>query len=115
MKKAMIRVLCLALVMAMVLGVCAIASALEYPAAVVKDSFNAYDLPSLPAYVGILKSNSNGNNVYRLEFSGDPDSVIALGWNVDVVVKDCVATVEDRKSTRLNSSHRCTSRMPSSA
>ena len=25
------------------------------------------------------------------------------------------ATVEDRKSTRLNSSHRCTSRMPSSA
>ena len=29
--------------------------------------------------------------------------------------KGCAALTLDRKSTRLNSSHRCTSRMPSSA
>ena len=36
----------------------------------------------------------------------------------DVILKNKVTkkgTVLDRKSTRLNSSHRCTSRMPSSA
>ena len=35
----------------------------------------------------------------------------ALGVFIPLIVVNCI----DRKSTRLNSSHRCTSRMPSSA
>ena len=35
------------------------------------------------------------------------------GFNERIV--NCIATGEDRKSTRLNSSHRTVSRMPSSA
>ena len=31
------------------------------------------------------------------------------------LMEDRIAGIRDRKSTRLNSSHRCTSRMPSSA
>ena len=99
MKKAMIRVLSLALVVAMALAVCATASALEYPAAAVKGSSNAYDLPARPVPMS-LYTKSNGNNVYRLVFGDDPDSVIALGWNVDVVVKDRVATVDGSKQKR---------------
>ena len=33
----------------------------------------------------------------------------------DIVITDICMPFIDRKSTRLNSSHRCTSRMPSSA
>ena len=61
MKKAMIRVLSLALVVAMALAVCATASALEYPAVAVKGSSNAYDLPARPAPMS-LYTKSNGNN-----------------------------------------------------
>ena len=32
-----------------------------------------------------------------------------------LIVRQPLVATEDRKSTRLNSSHRCTSRMPSSA
>ena len=40
----------------------------------------------------------------------------ALGlFNKKVIEEGYVLAVKDRKSTRLNSSHRCTSRMPSSA
>ena len=35
--------------------------------------------------------------------------------NAALVLKACPQATADRKSTRLNSSHRCTSRMPSSA
>ena len=35
--------------------------------------------------------------------------------NKNLLVIGIIAVILDRKSTRLNSSHRCTSRMPSSA
>src|SRR3546814_4242748 len=41
------------------------------------------------------------------------DAVLALGEAVALVVEQHV--LQDRKSTRLNSSHSCASRMPSSA
>ena len=55
------------------------------------------------------------------EASGDVKRVLKeLGFDPDVVRNVSIAMYEgeiniDRKSTRLNSSHRCTSRMPSSA
>ena len=86
----MIRILSLALIVALALAVCATASA------DVKGSANAYDLPACPAPMSLV-TRSNGSNVYRLVFNDDPDSVVALGWDVDVVVKDRVATVDGSK------------------
>ena len=36
-------------------------------------------------------------------------------WRSETTCSHCTSFNQDRKSTRLNSSHRCTSRMPSSA
>ena len=41
-----------------------------------------------------------------------PSDLSFGGYGISTV---CASTTPDRKSTRLNSSHRCTSRMPSSA
>ena len=35
--------------------------------------------------------------------------------SIEGQIRECTAYAEDRKSTRLNSSHNCRSRMPSSA
>ena len=42
-------------------------------------------------------------------------NVCILIWAVKLIERTVCALIQDRKSTRLNSSHRCTSRMPSSA
>ena len=51
----------------------------------------------------------------------DPTHAVVIGAQVDIintatnVTRSFVTNTEDRKSTRLNSSHRIRSRMPSSA
>ena len=50
----------------------------------------------------------NSTNLFGIKY-GIHSALLIL-----ITVLACVAS-EDRKSTRLNSSHRCTSRMPSSA
>ena len=66
--------------------------------------------------VGVLGDPVEGNPTGVMEeacFQHD-----GLNWRyitVKVLPDDLDAAMADRKSTRLNSSHRCTSRMPSSA
>src|SRR3546814_9405772 len=49
---------------------------------------------------------------YLVTFEEDSDRIISCS----IIAKDeCVTTTVDRKSTRLNSSHSCASRLPSYA
>ena len=59
---------------------------------------------------GNLKKNVNGQEEFQPESGTSAD--ISESSTQDMSYSD---TEGDRKSTRLNSSHRCTSRMPSSA
>ena len=60
-----------------------------------------------------------GHEVTVLEHMEKPaQKILVTGKGRCNVTNDCTAEEflhQDRKSTRLNSSHRCTSRMPSSA
>ena len=68
---------------------------------------------------------TEGDAVTAGESFGDVESVKAVSdiispvsgtiCAVNEALADAPETLKDRKSTRLNSSHRCTSRMPSSA
>ena len=53
--------------------------------------------------------------MYLLGYSLDNLSLMALTISTGFVVDDAIVMIEDRKSTRLNSSHEDLSRMPSSA
>ena len=67
--------------------------------------------------------NSNIGTTTMKAFCNDNEgfSIYAVGYTNNEIGKNVLTsstlgpTHEDRKSTRLNSSHRCTSRMPSSA
>ena len=52
-----------------------------------------------------------------LAYSGGLDTSVAIGWIAEQTGAEVIALAVDvdRKSTRLNSSHSLTSRMPSSA
>src|SRR3546814_20385430 len=74
---------------------------------------------SLPAALPILRGQGHGFNGIRLG-----DLRVQLGRGGDAEMRSLLAgkqldrvagLEEDRKSTRLNSSHKCASRMPSSA
>src|SRR3546814_4016714 len=63
------------------------------------------DVPSVNAYI-------EGDEIVYHDYVDISVAVSAPNGLVVPVVRDCHA---DRKSTRLNSSHQCASRMPSSA
>ena len=66
----------------------------------------------------LLLEDAGKDPIKRAELIGNlvqSISVIPEAIVRDVYIKECAQLLQDRKSTRLNSSHRCTSRMPSSA
>ena len=75
-------------------------------------------LASLPAYEILLAAHQQAwNQVWQdsdVEIEGDIQAQLAVRYNLfQLLISACPHI--DRKSTRLNSSHRNTSRMPSSA
>ena len=60
----------------------------------------AFNVPHIPMVKPIIEAIRDENSVAMIQ-------VARVEWEK--------MKAEDRKSTRLNSSHRCTSRMPSSA
>ena len=65
----------------------------------------------------VFKGSYRGMN-FRISKDGDEEEkkLLATAWKGPFILeKTKEKPVTDRKSTRLNSSHRCTSRMPSSA
>ena len=89
--------------------------------AVLKDIYLSY---FYGAKIGVLGLNGSGKSTLlrilagiEKDFTGE--TVLSPGYTVGLLeqepVLDDAKSVRDRKSTRLNSSHRLTSRMPSSA
>ena len=68
----------------------------------------------IPARLVVLDTTS-GRIVASLSTIGDADDIFYDAGRRVVYVIGGEGAVEDRKSTRLNSSHQCLSRMPSSA
>ena len=69
-----------------------------------------FDTKKLALFLGGVVFGSAG---FKVLSSKDAKKVYTQTTAAVLRMKDC--TMQDRKSTRLNSSHRCTSRMPSSA
>ena len=84
------------------------------------------EIQCIPTFITPKADNINGKSLvldlggtnYRValvDFSKSvPDIHPNNGWKKDMSIMKSLGYT-DRKSTRLNSSHRCTSRMPSSA
>ena len=71
---------------------------------------------SLCDYAALTPPEFVGLKNYKKLFFGDATFRIALKNSIFFMIFSAVTQqILDRKSTRLNSSHRCTSRMPSSA
>ena len=84
-------------------------------------------------YAGIRAGRANPHilDKLRVDYYGTPSPIQSVAnvsvpeprmiqiqpWEASMVkeIEKAINCSEDRKSTRLNSSHRCTSRMPSSA
>ena len=64
---------------------------------------------------GFMRQKQKNNFSLRLRVVGGNLTAKQLAKIAEVSDKFGDGYVQDRKSTRLNSSHRCTSRMPSSA
>ena len=73
-----------------------------------------------PAKIGVYVAD--GDNVYLVDSGNDKDAGRKVrqildknGWHLTAILNTHSNADQDRKSTRLNSSHIATSRMPSSA
>ena len=77
--KKTLRILSLVLVVAMMMAICATASALEYPAAAILWTSTGYDLPERPASPS-LYTKSDTNNNYTIVIGDDVDWG-AANWN----------------------------------
>ena len=78
----------------------------------ISGSFKTQGATITAAHIHEAAAGSNGPVIIPLQKSGDNDWVVPPGAKL---TEAQYAAYKDRKSTRLNSSHESTSRMPSSA
>ena len=89
------------------------AGSIDGMVSVISNKLNGTEITTLPNYLEYKVSYEDGVDIapnHLLASSTSEKYKVHVGYKKDISVSDI-----DRKSTRLNSSHRLTSRMPSSA